>query len=55
MTNSFLKLFFIFSQISLYISNNSSSFIKKDIDLVTSKSLLYALIFGRKIHKGLLF
>ena len=41
-------------QISLYFSDNFSSFIKKDIDLGLSKSLLYALIFGRSMHKGLI-
>ena len=45
----------IFCQISLYFSNNSSSFIKKDINSVSSKSFLYAVYFGRKMHKGLIF
>ena len=39
-------------QISFYFSNNSSSFIKKDIYLVSSKSFLYALSFWRNIHKA---
>ena len=43
------------SQISLYFSSNSSFFIKKDIYLVSSKSLLYALIFGSITHKDLAF
>ena len=33
---------------------NFSSFIKKDIHLVLSKSFLYALIFGKNMHKGLI-
>ena len=45
----------IFRQISLYFSNNSSSFLKKDINSVSSKSFLYAVYFGRKTHKGLIF
>ena len=34
---------------------NFSFFIKRDVHLVLSKSLLYELIFGRDIHKGLIF
>ena len=44
-----------FFQISLYFSDNFSSFIKKDVYLVLLKSHLYALIYGRNMHKGLLF
>ena len=40
-------------QISSYFSNNSSAFIKMGIYLVSSKSLLYACICGRNMHKGL--
>ena len=53
--NSFLILFITFSQISLYFSNKSSSFVKKDIYLVSSKSLIYALNFRTNIHKGQVF
>ena len=55
LSNSFLRLFLTYSQISWYFSNNLSSSIKKDIHFVPSKSFLYALIFGRNIHKGLIF
>ena len=55
LSNSFLMKFLTFSQISLYFFNYSSSFIKKDIYLVSSMSFLYALIFGRNIHKGIIF
>ena len=41
--------------VQLENSNNSTSFIKKDIYLISSKSLLYALSFGRNMHKGLIF
>ena len=50
-----MRLYLTFSQISLYLSNNSSSFIKKDINLVSSKSFLYAVTFRRNIHKDLSF
>ena len=43
------------SQISLHFYSNSLFFIEKDIDLVSSKSLLYALIFGSITHNGLTF
>ena len=39
----------------MFFYNNSSSFIKKDMYVVSSKSFLYALIFGGNIHKGLIF
>ena len=55
LSNSFLILFVTFSQISFHSSTNSSFYIKKDIHLVSLKSLLYALISGRNIHKGLFF
>ena len=55
LSNSFLILFVTFSQISFNFSTNSSFYIKKDIHLVSLKSLLYALISGRNIHKGLFF
>ena len=51
LSNSFLRLFPTFSQISLYFPNNLSPFIKRDTYLVPSKFFLYALIFGRYIHK----
>ena len=35
--------------------NRFSSFVKKDMHLVLSKSLLYALIFGKNMNKGLIF
>ena len=38
--------------ISLFFFNNSLSFIKKDIYLVSSKSFLQALVFVTNIHKG---
>ena len=44
-----------FLKISLYFSNNSSSHIKKDMYSFSSKSLLYALIFGINMHKDLTF
>ena len=44
-----------FFQILLYFFNNLSPFIKKDIYLVSSKTLLNALNFGRNIHKCLIF
>ena len=50
-----LRLSLSFSQISFDFSNNSSSFIKKRINLVSSKSFLCAVIFGRNIHKGQIF
>lgn len=34
-------------------SSNSSPFVKKDIDLLSSKSLLYALTFGIITHNGI--
>ena len=38
-----------------YFFNIESSFIKKVIHLVLSKSLLYVLIFGRNMSKGPIF
>ena len=55
LSNSFLRLLLNFLQISLYFSNNLSSFIKKNTYLVSSKSLLYALLFGINISKSLIF
>ena len=52
---SFFSVIAGFFQISFYFFNNSSSFIKKDLYLVSSKSLQYSLIFGSNIHKGLAF
>ena len=52
---SFFSVVAGFFQISFYFFNNSSSFIKKDLYLVSSKSLQYSLIFGSNIHKGLTF
>ena len=43
---SFLIMLLTLSQISLYFSSESLSFKKKDIYLVSSGSLIYALIFG---------
>ena len=48
-------IFNLFPNSIIYFCKNSSSFIKKDIHLVPSKSLLYALIFGRNIDKDLSF
>ena len=48
-------LLLTFFQIALYFSKNFSSFIKKRMDLVLSKFILFALIFGRNIHKGQFF
>ena len=50
----YLIMLLTFFQISLNFSKKISSFIKKDIHLISSKSLLYALIFGRNMHKGLI-
>ena len=47
--------FFFDEKILLYFFNDSSSFIKKGIYLVSSKPFLYALIFGSNIHRGLIF
>ena len=44
-----------FSQISLYLSINSSFFTYQKRYLVSSKFLLYAFIFRRNMHKGLIF
>ena len=52
-SNSFLILLLTFFQILLYFSKNSLSFNRKGIYLVSLKSLLYRLIFGRNMHKGL--
>ena len=48
-------LLLTFSQISLYFSKKFSSFIKKEMHLVLSKFLLFALIFGRNMYKGQFF
>ena len=48
-------MFLNFSQTSSYFSNNLSSFIKKNANLVSSKPFQYAFIFGGNIHKGLIF
>ena len=53
LSNPFLITLLTLSQISFYHSSNSSFFIKKDIYLVLTKSLLYALIFGSIMHKCL--
>ena len=45
LVNLFLITFLTLSQISLYFSSNSSFLIRSDIHLVSSKSLLYTLIF----------
>ena len=47
--------FFFDEKISLYFFNDSLSFIKKGIYLVSSKPFLYALIFGSNIHRSLIF
>ena len=44
------KFFSIFNKFCYIFLNNSSFFIKKDIHSVSSKSLLYALNFGRNIY-----
>ena len=51
----FLFYYWYFVKFHYIRSNNFSSFIKKSIHLVLSKSLLYALIFGRNKHKDLFF
>ena len=51
----FLMILLTFSQISLYLPNTFCSFIKKYIHLVLSKPLLYILIFGQNMQKGLIF
>ena len=53
--NTFLMILLTFSQISLYLPNTFYSFIKKYIHLVLSKPLLYILIFGQNMQKGLIF
>ena len=53
LSNSLLILFLTFSRIFLYFSNNSSSFIEKNICLVSWKPLLYALSSGRNTHKNI--
>lgn len=45
----------LYSRFYYIFSSNSSSFIEKDIYFVSSKSLLYALTFGRIIHNGVTF
>ena len=52
---SFFKAIADVFQISLYPSNNSSFIITTHIYLVSSKTLLYALILENNIHKGLTF
>ena len=54
LSNYFLIMLLTFFQISLYFSNNFSSFIKKDKKSFI-KSLLYALIFERNMHRCLIF
>ena len=44
-----------FSQILLYFSKNSLSFIKKDMHSVSSEFILYAFVSGKNIHKDLIF
>ena len=53
LSNTFLRLFLTISQIS-YFSNNLYLLSKKR-HLVSSKSFLCAVIFGRNIYKGLIF
>ena len=53
LSNPFFILLLTLSQILLYFTSNSSSFIKKDFYLVLSKSLQYALILGSIMHDGL--
>ena len=55
--NYFLIILLTFSQISFYFSKNSLSFKKRyknDMHSVSSKFLLYVVIFGKNIHKGLI-
>ena len=55
-SNSFLIMLLTFFQILLYFSNNFSSFIKKTyICFYQNLFYLYAFIFGRNIHRGLIF
>ena len=53
LSNPFFILLLTLSQILLYFTSNSSSFIKKDFYLVLSKSLQYARILGSIMHDGL--
>ena len=56
LSNSFLIMLLTFFQILLYFSNNFSSFIKKTyIYFYQNLFYLYAFIFGRNIHTGLIF
>ena len=45
----------ILSQISLYFSSKSISFMKKDIYFVSSKFLIHAVVSGSIIHKSITF
>ena len=47
----FCVLLFFFN----YFSEKFLSFIKKDIHSVSYKSILYAFISGKNMHKGLIF
>ena len=51
----FFIILLTFSQISLFLFKTFSSFIKKDIYSVSSKSILYAFISKKNMHKGLIF
>ena len=51
----FLITLLILTQITLYFSSNLLSFTKKEIYLISSKSLPYSPIFGSIMHKGLFF
>ena len=53
-SNLFLIVMLTLCRIFLHFSSNSLSFIKKDIHLVSSTFLLFALIFGNIIQKGII-
>ena len=53
LTNSLL-IMLLFSKFHYIFFNKVSSFIKRDINLILWKSLLYALIFGKNMHKVLI-
>ena len=51
-SNHFLIPYLTLSQILLYFSSNFSSFIKKDIYLISLKLFVCPLLFGSTIHNG---
>ena len=54
LSNYFLMLLLTFSNF-IYIFLIIHHFLSKKIYLVSSKSFLYVLTFGRSVHKGLIF